>query len=70
MTLQFDGYADIAGDVDVLLDRLDIVLTAGILEPETRRAIRAVLQDIYDPDVRTRLALYMILISSDYAVRL
>ena len=70
VSLTFDDYVDIADDVDALLERLDIVLTAGTLDPATRAGIRSVLLDIPEAEIRVRVALYLVLISPDYAVRL
>ena len=70
VSLTFDEYIDIADDVDALLDRLDIVLTAGTLDAATRSAIRSILLDIPETDIRVRIALYLFLISPDYAARL
>lgn len=69
VSLDFQDYTEIAGDIGALVDRLDIVLTAGTLDPATRQAIEAVLADIEDLAIRARIAIYMFLISSDYAVR-
>lgn len=69
VSLNFGDYAAIAGDVDALIDRLNIVLTAGTLDPATRAAIRTLLLDLDDLNLRARVAIYMFLISSDYAVR-
>lgn len=69
VSLDYDAYAAIAGDVDALLDRLDIVLTAGTLDVATRQAIKATVSDIDDLNLRARIAAYMLLISPDYAVR-
>jgi uncharacterized protein (DUF1800 family) len=62
-------YVSVAGDVEALLDRLDLVLTAGTLDPATRSAVASALAGIDDPDTRARIALYLVLISPDYAVR-
>lgn len=70
VSLSYDDYTDVADDVTALVDRLDIVLTGGTLDLATRQAIESVLNDIDDPNIRIRIALYMFLISSDYAVRL
>ena len=70
VSLSFEDYISVANDVDQLMDRLDIVMTGGTLATETREAIADVIDDIPEPDLRTRIALYMVLISSDYAVRL
>ena len=69
VTLDFSEYEAVAGDVDELLDRLNIVLLFGELSDETRSAVRGVLVDIDDLAFRTRTAVYLILVSPDYAVR-
>lgn len=69
VSLDFSDYEALAGDIAALVDRLDIVLTSGTLDPATRQAIEATLVDIEDLAIRARIAIYMFLISSDYAVR-
>ncbi|MBT8101218.1 MAG: DUF1800 domain-containing protein, partial [Gammaproteobacteria bacterium] len=69
VSLTFDGLQDIAEDVPALVDRLDIVLTAGTLDAQSRQSIEGVLNDIPDLNIRVRIALYMFLTSADYAVR-
>jgi uncharacterized protein (DUF1800 family) len=69
VSLDFDEYLAIAADIGELVDRLDIVLTAGTLDAATRQAIESVLLDIDDANLRVRIAVYMFLLSSDYAVR-
>ena len=69
VTLDMSDYAAIAGDVDALLDRLNTVLLYGHLTDATRSAVRGVLLDIGDPGVRARTAIYLFLVSPDYAVR-
>lgn len=70
VSLTFDDYVDIADDVDALIERLDLVLAAGTLDAATRGGIRAVLLDIPEAAIRVRVALYLVLVSPDYAVRL
>jgi uncharacterized protein (DUF1800 family) len=70
VSLSFDDYVDIADDVDALMERLDIVLAAGTLDPATRGGIRAILLEIPEAEIRVRIALYLVLVSPDYAVRL
>lgn len=70
VTLSFDDYVAVADNVDSLLDRLDVVLTAGTLDASTRQAISNVISDVDDLNIRTRIAIYMFLISADHAVRL
>lgn len=69
VSLDYQEYIDIGTDVDALLDRLDIVLTAGTMDSATRLAIQNTVTDIDDMNLRVRIAIYMILLSSDYAVR-
>ena len=69
VSLDFSDYISIAGDVGALLDRLDIVLTAGTLDAATRQAIETIITDLDDANLRVRIAIYMFLLSSDYAVR-
>ncbi len=69
VSLNYDEYVAIASDIDALVDRLDIVLTAGTLDTATRSAIEGVLADVDDLNLRARIAIYMFLLSSDYAVR-
>lgn len=69
VSLDYSEYTSIASDIDVLLDRLDIVLTAGTLHAQTRQAVENVTTDLDDMNLRVRIAIYMILLSSDYAVR-
>ncbi|NOX51353.1 MAG: DUF1800 domain-containing protein [Gammaproteobacteria bacterium] len=54
--------------VEPLLDRLDLVFTHGQLSVTTRGVIAAILADINDPEFQARTAIYLILISPDYAV--
>jgi uncharacterized protein (DUF1800 family) len=70
VSLDFDDYTALAANVTDLIDRLDIVLMGGTLDPATREAIQAVLGDIEDLGIRTRVAVYLFLISPDYAARL
>jgi len=69
VSLNYDEYTEIAADVNALLDRLDIVLTSGTLDAATRQAVETVIADLDDTNLRVRIAIYMILLSSDYAVR-
>ena len=69
VSLDYQEYEELAVDANALLDRLDIVLTAGTLNSATRQAILNVITDIEDVNQRARIAIYMFLLSSDYAVR-
>lgn len=70
VTLNYDALNSIAGNADDLVDRLDILLTAGSLDPATRQSMLTLLNDIDDLNIRARIGLYLFLVAPDYAVRL
>ena len=51
-----------------LVDRLDLLLTFGTLSPSTRATVLRAIRQLPDPTTRVRTALYLMLISPDYAV--
>ncbi|MFP6835590.1 MAG: DUF1800 domain-containing protein [Pseudomonadales bacterium] len=69
VTLDMSDYVALAGDVDALLDRLNVVVLSGTLRDPTRQAIRGVLVDIGDLSFRAQTAIYLFLVSPDYAVQ-
>nr|MDJ0939096.1 DUF1800 family protein [Woeseiaceae bacterium] len=69
VTLDYLDYRGLADDIPALVERLDIVLTAGTLDPAARQAIEGVLADIDDLEFRMRTAVYLVLTSADYVVR-
>ncbi len=69
-TLDLDPWVAVADDVDALLERMDSVFTYGTLSAATRSAIGDAARQIDDPLLRARVALYLLLISPDYAVEL
>ena len=62
------AYEELAADPDDLVDKLDIVLTQGQLSRATRDIVLDVLDKVDDVRQRTKIAIYLILISPDYAV--
>ena len=70
VSLSYADYAPLADDVPALLDRLDLVMTAGTLDAATRSAIEPIVDAIDDSDARVRVAVYLVLVSADAAVRL
>ena len=70
MSVNLHEYSVLATDVQGLLDRLDMVLTYGTLSEATRNAIGATLVTIADPMERAKWAIYLVLISPDFAVML
>jgi uncharacterized protein (DUF1800 family) len=67
-TLSLDDYLPFAGDPGALLERMDAVFTYGTLSDATRDAILRRLTLIRDPELRVRVAAWLVLISPDYAV--
>jgi uncharacterized protein (DUF1800 family) len=67
--LDLSEYEALAGNVDVLLDRLDLVFMHGTMDAATRAAVRAAIVPVdADLNARTRLALYLVLLSPAFAV--
>ena len=66
--LDVSDYAHIADDADELTRRLDIVMTYGRMQPETRGAIIEAISPIQDPVARVQHAIYFTALSPDYAV--
>ena len=59
----------LAGNADALIDRIDLLFTAGTMDTATKAAIRTAITPIVnDAPARTRLALYLAVISPAYAV--
>lgn len=70
VSLTFADYLPLADDVPALVDRLNLVMTARTLAPATVQAIESIAGDVDDLNFRVRVAVYMVLISADYTVRL
>ena len=69
VTLDLTEFVDMLGTGnEALLDRLDVLFTHGELSLETRNAILSVMADVPDPEFRARIAIYLVLVSPDYAV--
>lgn len=75
--LDYAGEIAVANDSAALLDRLDLMLTAGQLRPSTRETIRAALDDVpisatstnQDRLRRVHIGVMLILASTDYLVQ-
>jgi uncharacterized protein (DUF1800 family) len=63
-------YLAMADDTAALLDRLDLVMAYGTLSEDTRQAILQSLEQIADPEIRVRAAIYLVLVSPEQAVEL
>lgn len=73
--LDFTRLKYLARDSEVLINELDKLFTRGQLSAETRNDIKAAVDPIYgnDPNIdymhyRVKMALYLILVSPDYAI--
>lgn len=66
--IDLSDYEELAAEPDDLMDRLDIVLTQGQLSQETKGIVLDVLDRVDDVRQRAQIAIYLILISPDYAV--
>ena len=51
-----------------LVDHLDILLANGQLSTDTKRIIVQGISQLFEPEERLRLAVYLVLISPDYAI--
>lgn len=69
-SLGLDDFLPLAEEPQALLDRLDTVFTYGTLTNDTREAILELVSLIDEPELRVRIAAYLILISPDYAVEI
>lgn len=68
--LSLGEYESLAANAGDLLDRIDLVFFAGSMSTATRQAIADAIAPLgSDPAGRTRLALYLALISPDHAVQ-
>lgn len=69
VSLDLTEFEDLLDTSDAaLLDRLDMLFTRGELSLDTRNAILGVMADVADPEFRARVAIYLVLVSPDYAV--
>ena len=68
--LSLDREFELAASPQELMDYLDIVLTHGQLSATSRQTIQNAIQTIpaSEPEVRARLAIYLIMISPDYSI--
>lgn len=65
----FSEEVAVAGDVDALLDHLDIVMTYGTLSQGTREALTPLLTPLLaDPEFLVRIAVGLMMLTPDYVV--
>jgi uncharacterized protein (DUF1800 family) len=71
VTYILDDLVPLARDPEVLINRLDILFTHGMLSDRTRDIIKAAILPLISGNYRydrTRLALYLLLVSPDYNI--
>lgn len=71
VSLNIDELRPLARDPEVLVNRLDLLLTHGSLSQHTRQIIKDAIEPMREGDFRdnrVRLALYLMMISPDYNV--
>ena len=67
-TLRLDDYLEVAGDVEELVDRLDIVMMYGRMSDATRTALTETLATFNDAEQRVRHGIFLVAISPEYVV--
>lgn len=71
VTYNIEELLPLARDPEVLINRLDVLFTHGMLSDRTRQIIKDAITPLISDNYRynrTRLALYLIMISPDYAI--
>ena len=68
--LELGDFLPLADDIDALMDRMDTVFTYGTLSEVTRTEIANLLSVVDEQELRVRIAVYLLLISPDYAVEI
>lgn len=67
--INIDDYVELADDIDALIDRLDIVMTAGTLDDATRLRIKLGIESVGSSELdRARHAIYLFAMSPNYVV--
>ena len=67
--INIDDYVELADDIDALIDRLDIVMTAGTLDDATRLRIKLGIESVGSSELdRVRHAIYLFAMSPNYVV--
>lgn len=71
VTYNIDELKTLARDPEVLINRLDVLFTYGMLSERTRQIIKEAITPLISGDYRddrVRLAIYLMMISPDYAI--
>lgn len=60
----------LAGETEALVDRLDLLLAGGTLSEQTKTTIVSVAnQFFFDEEIKTKVAIYMVMLSPDYIIQ-
>ncbi|MDA0196665.1 MAG: DUF1800 family protein [Bacteroidetes bacterium] len=66
--IDFEDELSLTDDPSALVDRLDLLIANGLLEAGTKNIIEEAMAGIEDPRERIEMALYLTMISPDYAI--
>lgn len=68
--LDFSDELGLSSDIFQLLDRLDLLLAGGTMTGETKTTIAEVAnQFAFDDELKTKVAIYMVMLSPDYIIQ-
>lgn len=66
--MDFSTELALADSAELLVEHLDILLANGLLEEDSKTIIQEALKELSDPMDRVKMAIYLLLISPDYAI--
>ena len=66
--MDYTAALDLIGNLDAFIDHLDILLANGLLQDDTKTIIKNAISGLNEPNDQLKMALYLILISPDYAI--
>ena len=70
VTLDLTDEVDASFNTEALVDRLDLLLAGGTLSQETKNTIVSVAnQFFFDDVIKTKVAIYMVMLSPDYIIQ-
>lgn len=63
-----DDLIPLAEDTEALINELDILLTNGMLQNDTRQIVSNIVDGMEDPFEKVKLTIYLMVISADYTI--
>ena len=70
VTLDLSDEIAASADTEALVDRLDLLLAGGTLSQETKNTIVSVANQFFFDEVsKTKVAIYMVMLSPDYIIQ-